>query len=761
MESGFLSVKAKYGKEWRRFQFSTRASFSELTTELKKVFNLENVYLKYADDQDDFVTLCKDTDWTEAVTQAGNNGILKILVFSGPGEFLTMEDVEDEVHYRASALLALDDRSIQKIVKDVSERVLKGVSTAMKAKEEPSNPTFVETPTVHHRHVICDGCEKPVFGHRYKCGNCEDFDLCSTCVKSTKHPDDHVFLLLRRPVRLPRGVLLRHNMYTEGGCPFARERNSVHPVVPETVTIEVPAAVTAEQQATIIVEKIYRDAPGFSSGLPFKGKSKRKEEKEAAKPPVCVHVDVRPGAREIAAVTVEKKTEVKEQVKAETAAPVAEPVKNDTSKQQESKPSRNGGNLVRKTIKRAKFVADVTLPDQQIVVAGREYNKIWRFENNGSTAWPNDTELVFMKGSSEGYKTRNVHVGAVQPGARVDVSVFWCAPPQIGRHFSQWQLVSEDGPFGHGVWCDVNVIKLSEPAEKKIEKTLPAPAQPVAVPVPVPAAVPATILVPVPAPAPAPVPATSPLPLTDSVVELIPVGIAGPPPQVAPVEVAQKELKEEVKVEPVVVVPASSETVKEETSVPCDELASALHVADDEYEAVQESPCPSVHSCPSEASEDSFVDVETESTATETAPVDVTEAAGRRISPPLTRESSWDSCHGLQLSMPHVDFTEVSGSECTDSRDLRDRTDCFSTVSEFSNVSRGSARLGSIETQTAVSDVQAPVQTTQVEIPAATAAVIEPASDAPRSYLCAFGKGVNLECAWFCPLCGMWWNTPM
>ncbi|KAA6354035.1 MAG: hypothetical protein EZS28_050438, partial [Streblomastix strix] len=34
-----------------------------------------------------------------------------------------------------------------------------------------------------HPDIFCNECQKQVVGIRYKCNACEDFDLCSKCMK--------------------------------------------------------------------------------------------------------------------------------------------------------------------------------------------------------------------------------------------------------------------------------------------------------------------------------------------------------------------------------------------------------------------------------------------------------------------------------------------------------------------------------------------------------------------------------------------------
>ncbi|KAJ8297990.1 hypothetical protein KUTeg_024521 [Tegillarca granosa] len=46
-----------------------------------------------------------------------------------------------------------------------------------------------------HPGIVCDGCEGPVCGVRYKCMVCPDYDLCSTCEGSGIHGEHHMMKL--------------------------------------------------------------------------------------------------------------------------------------------------------------------------------------------------------------------------------------------------------------------------------------------------------------------------------------------------------------------------------------------------------------------------------------------------------------------------------------------------------------------------------------------------------------------------------------
>ena len=51
---------------------------------------------------------------------------------------------------------------------------------------------------VYHHGVVCDGCEGHIFGIRYKCLSCVDFDLCSSCESKGLH-NQHNMVAMEHP----------------------------------------------------------------------------------------------------------------------------------------------------------------------------------------------------------------------------------------------------------------------------------------------------------------------------------------------------------------------------------------------------------------------------------------------------------------------------------------------------------------------------------------------------------------------------------
>lgn len=53
-----------------------------------------------------------------------------------------------------------------------------------------------------HQGVVCDGCNGQVKGIRYKCMECDDYDLCAVCEQKGAH-SEHNMMKITKPNRAP------------------------------------------------------------------------------------------------------------------------------------------------------------------------------------------------------------------------------------------------------------------------------------------------------------------------------------------------------------------------------------------------------------------------------------------------------------------------------------------------------------------------------------------------------------------------------
>eukprot|EP00050_Salpingoeca_kvevrii_P005731 m.285316 g.285316 ORF g.285316 m.285316 type:complete len:521 (-) comp11358_c0_seq1:153-1715(-) len=78
---------------------------------------------------------------------------------------------------------------------------------------------------LRHPGVICDACDGPVIGSRFKCTVCPDYDLCAACEERGIHPG-HFMIRIRDPATRVRGRTLLAPLHHLGlgsrrfrGCP--------------------------------------------------------------------------------------------------------------------------------------------------------------------------------------------------------------------------------------------------------------------------------------------------------------------------------------------------------------------------------------------------------------------------------------------------------------------------------------------------------------------------------------------------------------
>ena len=130
------------------------------------------------------------------------------------------------------------------------------------------------------------------------------------------------------------------------------------------------------------------------------------------------------------------------------------------------------------------FIADVTVPDRCMVLAGQRFVKTWMLQNTGMVPWLGrklqcvDSEFVsarwvqrsgkrvLVEDVAPGIKPtrKSVAIPVTQSGASVKVSVTFQAPLLPADSISRWKMADASGalcfPKHTGVWCAVSVVSI-------------------------------------------------------------------------------------------------------------------------------------------------------------------------------------------------------------------------------------------------------------------------------------------------------------
>jgi len=113
----------------------------------------------------------------------------------------------------------------------------------------------------------------------------------------------------------------------------------------------------------------------------------------------------------------------------------------------------------------ARFVADLTIPDDTELAAGTNFVKAWRMENNGDTAWAQGYHLVYFSGEALTEVLGNP-VPPTQPGQTADLTLILTAPETPGTYVSHWRLQDAQGNwFGEVMYARIVVPGQAVPVD--------------------------------------------------------------------------------------------------------------------------------------------------------------------------------------------------------------------------------------------------------------------------------------------------------
>ncbi|NXP53023.1 NBR1 protein, partial [Heliornis fulica] len=262
--------------------------------------------------------------------------------------------------------------------------------------------------------ISCCNCQARIVGVRYQCSLCPAYNICEQCEAGTySHDPNHVLLKLRRP------VLCVAENYSLA---------EFSPRLPATL-----------EQVRLQKQMDKRFLKAEKQRLRAEKKQRKAEVRELKKQ-LKLHRKIHLWNSVHVLETSGSPTLKSESLQPNTILSPSQPLQ-----------------AVVPTLS-AVFV-DENLPDGTHLQPGTKFVKHWRMKNTGNVEWSSDTKLKLMWGnltlaSSE---KKDVLVPSLPSGQVGTVSVEFVAPNIEGTYTSHWRLSHRGEQFGPRIWCSIVV----------------------------------------------------------------------------------------------------------------------------------------------------------------------------------------------------------------------------------------------------------------------------------------------------------------
>ncbi|CAK3949349.1 ZZ-type zinc finger-containing [Lecanosticta acicola] len=351
------------------------------------------------------------------------------------------------------------------------------------ATEETVLPLSAETKLAPGRNVrhnaICDGCDKKIYGVRHKCLNCPDWDYCNACIKNARntHPR-HRFAALYQPIADQGPSMVRHfGIYCDGPLCGNKTDQSYIQGVRYKCTICHDTDFCASCEA-LPSHHHNRTHPLIKLKTPVRNVNVSTEN-EDLRGNVRVMGDRRQASVAPSLQSVATETTPVQQANAATQVhTVAEFTPTEVKKEETQTAAAPA---IPAAVLNAHFVCD-TIPDGMVVQPEYRFTQIWTLKNPGPHAWPAGCSVRYVGGDNmlnvdnshpvpvtaiADATESNVVGREVQVGEEVAFKLILKAPAREGKAISYWRLKAADGtPFGHRLWCDIEIKKAEQPASE-------------------------------------------------------------------------------------------------------------------------------------------------------------------------------------------------------------------------------------------------------------------------------------------------------
>jgi next-to-BRCA1 protein 1 len=281
-------------------------------------------------------------------------------------------------------------------------------------------------------------------GVRYKCAVCHDTDFCANCeaLPGLKHNHTHPLIKFKTPVKNVSVTTLNEG---KSGLPITRLGDEPARKSTATETNPVAPSTNAATQVQTIV-----DMKPTENAQPKTTKEK---------------IEI----RDLLSEPIQEKISVNDLLCAPSPAESPKPEPTPTPK----KIGSSAGDLD------AHFIRD-TIPDGTTIGANLNFVQVWTLRNPGPNSWPagcsvrhvggdnmlniDNTRVLSQSELAEASES-NVIGRPVEPNEEISFRIMMKAPAREGTAISYWRLKTAEGtPFGHRLWCDIQVVGLASPS---------------------------------------------------------------------------------------------------------------------------------------------------------------------------------------------------------------------------------------------------------------------------------------------------------
>lgn len=357
------------------------------------------------------------------------------------------------------------------------EPVVKGTPIEGVAKK------LLESGRNQHHYAICDGCDKNIYGIRHKCFNCPDWDYCSSCyTKASQTHPGHRFVQLHEPINPQRQPTQVHvGICCDGPLCGSKPTYIVGDRYKCAVCHDTDFCARCEALPNLEHNRTHpllkfktpvRNVCVTTYGEKANGETMRPMG-DQARPTSSKSTETLPPAPSANAAT---------QVQTIAEVKLAGSPKEEAK--YEDKSAVKAYTSLGSTPLKAQFVRD-TVTDGTAMAPSTQFTQTWTLLNPGPRTWPAGCSVCFVGGdsmldvdsnhpSSIGQLNHALSTNTVdrevQKGVTVDFSVTMRTQEREGKSISYWRLKTANGtPFGHRLWCDVNVRQPAK-AEDIVER---------------------------------------------------------------------------------------------------------------------------------------------------------------------------------------------------------------------------------------------------------------------------------------------------